>query len=72
MIEGEPWYQSDHSIFIQNQVPAMAITSDRFMELSTDITHTAKDHPDLVDLTKLAKIALALRDLLLDLDGGLS
>ena len=68
-VEGEPWYQSDHSIFIQNQVPAMAITSDRFMELSTYITHTDKDRPDLVDLEKLASIALALRDLLLDLDG---
>jgi aminopeptidase YwaD len=67
-VEGEPWYQSDHSIFIQNQVPAMAITSDRFMELSTHVTHTAKDRPELVDLSKLASIALALRDLLLDLD----
>jgi hypothetical protein len=46
----------------------MAITSDRFMELSTNITHTAKDRPELVDLAKLASIALALRDLLLDLD----
>jgi len=72
MVEGEPWYQSDHSIFIQNQVPAMAVTSDRFMDLSTHITHTAKDRPELVDLAKLASIALALRDLLLDLDRVLS
>jgi aminopeptidase YwaD len=71
-VEGEPWYQSDHSIFIQNQVPAMAVTSDRLMELSTHITHTDKDRPELVDLDKLASIALALRDLLLDLDKILS
>jgi len=71
-IEGEPWYQSDHSLFIQNQTPALAITSDRFMELSTYITHTAKDHPELVDYDKLANVALALRDLLLDLDRRLS
>lgn len=69
-VEGEQWYQSDHSIFVQNQVPAMAITSDRFMELSTHITHTDKDRPELVDLAKLANITLALRDLLLDLDRG--
>jgi aminopeptidase YwaD len=67
-VEGEQWYQSDHSIFIQNQVPAMAITSDRLMELSTHVTHTDKDRPELVDLDKLANITLALRDLLLDLD----
>jgi aminopeptidase YwaD len=66
-IEGEPWYQSDHSLFIQNQVPALAITSDRFMELSTYVTHTARDHPELVDYDKLVNVALALRDLLLDL-----
>jgi aminopeptidase YwaD len=71
LIEGEPWYQSDHSIFIQHEVPAMAITSDRFMELSTDITHTDRDRPELVDLAKLTGIALALRALLLDLDGML-
>lgn len=67
MIEGEPWYQSDHSLFIQNRVPALAITSDRFMELSTYVTHTPQDHPGLVDYDKLVNVALALRDLLLDL-----
>ena len=35
MVEGEPWYQSDHAIFIQQQRPALAITSDRFDELWT-------------------------------------
>jgi aminopeptidase YwaD len=68
IVEGEPWYQSDHSIFIQNQIPAVAITSDRLMELSTDITHTAQDSPALVDCHKLVEVALALRDLVLDLD----
>ena len=67
MGEGEPWYQSDHSIFIQRQVPAVAITSDRFMELSTYVTHTPKDRPELVDHDKLVNIAIALRDLLLEL-----
>lgn len=68
VVEGELWYQSDHSLFIQNQRPALAITSDRFMELSTYVTHTAKDSPELVDRAKLVNVALALRDLLLDLD----
>jgi aminopeptidase YwaD len=72
MVEGEPWYQSDHSLFVQNGVPAVAITSEQFMELSTHVTHTPKDSPDLVDSSKLVAITLALRDLLLDLAGRLS
>jgi aminopeptidase YwaD len=64
MEEGEQWYQSDHSIFTQNQRPAIAFTSDQFMELSTNITHTPKDNPDLVDYEKLVDVALALRDLI--------
>ena len=72
MVEGEPWYQSDHSLFVQNQVPAMAITSDQFMELSTHVTHTAKDSPEIVDSGKLVDVALVLRGLLLDLVALLS
>ena len=66
--EGVQWYQSDHSIFIQNQRPAVAITSEQFMELSTNITHTEKDRPEIVDVNKLVEIALALRDMIMDLD----
>jgi len=67
VMEGEAWYQSDHSMFIQNQVPALAITSEHFMELTTYITHTPKDNLELVDYDKVVDIALALRDLVLDL-----
>jgi len=72
MIEGEPWYQSDHALFVQNQRPALAITSDRFDELWTYVAHTPRDRPDIVDSGKLVDIAQALRDLLLDLDRILS
>ena len=71
-IEGEPWYQSDHSLFIMNNRPALAITSEQFMHLSTYITHTEKDHPRLVDPPKLVEITQSLRDLLLDLDEQIS
>ena len=67
MVEGEPWYQSDHSLFVQNQVPAMAITSEQFMQLSTHVTHTPKDSPEIVDAGKLVALAAVLRGLLLDL-----
>jgi aminopeptidase YwaD len=67
MVEGEPWYQSDHSLFVQNQVPAMALTSDQFRELSTHVTHTMQDSPEIVDSDKLVAVALVLHGLLLDL-----
>ena len=66
--EGPEWYQSDHSIFIQNGRPAVAIASSDFMELSTEITHTDKDVPALVDNRKLVEIAHSLRDIVLTPD----
>lgn len=69
MVEGDPWYQSDHSMFIQNQVPALAITSQFFMqEAALDITHSPKDRPSIVEPSKLTEIASALDDLHLRLN----
>ena len=62
-IKGEPWYQGDHSIFIQNQRPAIAITSENLWELSTHITHNPKDRPELVTCEELVKIAVSLQDI---------
>jgi aminopeptidase YwaD len=67
-MEGEQWYQSDHSLFIMNQRPALAITSEKFMHLSTYITHTPQDAPSLVDVSKIVEIAVVLRNLLVSLD----
>ena len=61
--EGEPWYQSDHMVFVQNQVPALAITSEGLMEIETAVAHTPQDRPELVDCAKLVTTASALRDL---------
>lgn len=67
-LEGQQWYQSDHSLFIQNQIPAVAMTSDRFDELWTHVAHTPRDKPEIVDCGKLVNAASALRDLLMDLE----
>ncbi len=67
-VQGDSWYQSDHSIFIQNDVPAMAITTDQFSEVWAGIAHTGKDTPDIVDTSKLVRTALGLRDLILEID----
>jgi hypothetical protein len=51
-----------------NGRPALAITSEKFMHISTYITHTPEDTPALVDASKLVEIALSLRSLLVSLD----
>lgn len=67
MIKGESWIQGDHSLFLMNQRPALAITSERFNYILTDLAHTPKDNPEIVDTEKLVKVAFALRDLLMEL-----
>ena len=67
LAEGEPWFQSDHMVFVMNGVPAMALTSENFMQILTEVAHTPKDRPDLVDCGKLEEVANALRDLLIEI-----
>lgn len=58
--EGEAWYQGDHTALVMNGVPAIAITSEKFMEIEENFAHTPKDIPELVDLEKLAETAKAV------------
>ena len=67
-IEGEAWYQGDHGLFLMNQTPALAITSELLDELMARYTHTPQDTIEIVDPRKLMATASALRDLLLRLD----
>jgi aminopeptidase YwaD len=64
MSPGECWYQSDHMVFVQQGVPAMALTSEHVHQLMATITHTAADTPDQIDFAKPVDIALALNELL--------
>lgn len=66
--EGESWYQGDHMIFVMNQVPALAFTSEKAMENLATITHTPQDLPELVNYSKLVEVARALQQLLFELD----
>lgn len=66
IVEGPQWPQGDHSIFIQNGCPAIAVTSEWFtanME-SQDVTHTPKDNLSIVDARKVVEIAEALNALI--------
>jgi aminopeptidase YwaD len=69
--EGPPWYQGDHGLFLAQQVPALAITSERFEVLWAEVAHTPRDAPELVDPTKLLVTAHALAELIMRLDRAL-
>ncbi len=56
MIRGEPWYQGDHALFVQNQRPALGITSER-MDTILSVAHTPLDQIGLVDCGKLVDTA---------------
>ncbi len=62
IVEGLPWYQGDHSIFLQNGLPAIAVSSQWFIEHmdNQEITHTPNDHPGIVDFERVAECALAI------------
>jgi aminopeptidase YwaD len=61
---GREWYQSDHSIFIQKDVPAVAFTSDHFDSLWSEIAHTPADRPELVSTEKLVKLSQVIEELI--------
>jgi aminopeptidase YwaD len=67
LVEGQPWYQGDHMVFAMNGVPALAITSEGFMEVETKIAHTPADRPELVDCEQLVEIAYVLQELLISI-----
>jgi len=60
--EGQQWPQGDHSIFVQQGCPALAVTSQWFIENmdSQEITHTPKDNLSIVDARKVVEIAKAI------------
>jgi aminopeptidase YwaD len=66
-LEGEPWYQGDHSIVVMKGVPAVAVTSEHFVEITRKYTHTRRDVFALVDTGKLVEAALTIRNMILAL-----
>ncbi|MCC6613683.1 MAG: M28 family peptidase [Anaerolineae bacterium] len=71
LTEGEPWYQSDHSLFVFNGRPALALTSADYWTLSAQLTHTPEDKPEIVAIERLVEIANGLRDVIVKLNDGL-
>jgi len=64
LVRGEPWFNGDHMIFVQNSVPSMALTSECMAELMRTVTHTPSDTADIIDCRKLVEIAESLNALI--------
>jgi len=64
--EGRPWVQGDHSIFVQFGRPALAVTSQWFLDNmeSQKITHTPDDNLGIVNARRLTEIAHALSEII--------
>lgn len=64
--EGVQWPQGDHSIFVQYGIPAIAVSSKWLIDNmeQQDITHTPKDNPEIVDVSKLVRISRAIESLI--------
>lgn len=63
--EGLPWYQGDHSMFLQNGCPAIAVSSQWFIEnfANQEITHTPKDNLSIVNYERVAECSLGIAEL---------
>jgi len=54
------------SLFLQNRTPAIAVSSNWFIENmeSQEITHTPKDNLGIVNFERVAECAIGVRDLI--------
>lgn len=64
IVEGLPWYQGDHSVFLQQGCAAIAVSSQWFIEHmeSQEITHTPKDNLGIVDYERVAECAIGIAE----------
>lgn len=69
IIEGKPWVQGDHSIFVQSGCPAIAVSSEWFIDHmdDQDITHTPKDNLSIVNYERIPECAMAIWDLVVSI-----
>lgn len=69
IVEGLPWYQGDHSMFLQNGCPAIAVSSQWFIENFEiqELTHTPKDNLSIVNYERVAECALGITKFIVSL-----
>jgi aminopeptidase YwaD len=63
IVTAEPWYESDHTMFVQQGIPAVALTSVPFDDALRSTHHTAADTVDQVDGAALVEVARFLQQI---------
>jgi aminopeptidase YwaD len=64
IVEGPQWFQGDHMVFVMQQKPALAFTSEQAVRLMMEVVHSADDRPEIVDPYRLAALAVAIEALI--------
>jgi aminopeptidase YwaD len=64
LIEGPPWYQSDHAIFALQGKPALAFTTELIDEMLAELFHADTDTVDQVAPERITNLAAALEHLI--------
>jgi aminopeptidase YwaD len=66
IVVGSPWYQGDHSLFLQQGCSAIAVASQWLLENmeSQKITHTPQDNLNVVNVDRVAECALGIAELI--------
>ena len=65
---GPQWPQSDHSLFVMNGVPAVAVISENAFFVSSTVAHTERDTLRWVDPAVVASVARFLADVVTGLN----
>lgn len=62
-VDGPQWPQGDHSLFVFNNVPALAVTSANAFFVASTVAHTERDVVELVDPATIEAVADFLVDI---------
>jgi aminopeptidase YwaD len=66
LVEGLPWYQGDHSLFLQQGCPAIAVSSQWFVDNmeTQQLTQTPADNLSVVNYDRVAECATGIAELI--------
>jgi aminopeptidase YwaD len=66
LVEGAPWDQGDHSLFLQQGRPAIAVSSQWFIDNmeTQQLTHTPADNLSVVNYDRVAECATGIAELI--------
>jgi aminopeptidase YwaD len=64
LLEGEPWYSGDHTMFAFQGIPCIIVTSSDMFSDSIRLTHTEKDVANVVDVGLLHKLSGTVKNII--------